>query len=331
MAWTPSQDPWGIAMLASAAVFGIALVVVNARRMAVRPRTGPVAMTGAAVVAFLVCAAMGTLERVRQGPAEPAAATDESPTDEPPTDEPPTDAAAPDAVEAPIQAPGANEESDAAPTEGEPKDGSAAAGAKTPPARNSALEPTEAIPADDAERRAAIRTVLRTARSVYESQRDCKDAKAVGQAWAGVSSIPVGSRSTRVQAVVRRLEACRRQIRWAIAYTVRRGRVAARDDFEDTLKQRLQDAHGIKASVAITGEDHQRLRVASGSFDEAVVGTVVTESLKDELAELGFERIVLAAFKQSWRTPLQPRPDSGYAGDELAPYGLDAKLAFSPE
>lgn len=316
MAWTPSQDPWGIAMLASAGVFGIALVVINARRMAVRSRTGPVAMAGVAAVAFLSCAAMGTLERVRQGPAEPAAATEDPPTD--PATSAPTEAAPP------------LKESDAATDEGEPKSDAAAPDAKTPPARNSALAPTEPMPADDAERRTAIRRVLRAARSVYESQSDCKDAKAVGQAWAAVSSIPEASRNTRVQAVVRRLEACRRQVRWAIAYTVRRDAVAARDDFEGTLKQRLQDAHGINGTVSLSGEDHQRLRVGSGSFTETIAGTVVTPALKDELAGLGFERIVLANQKQSWRTNLEATPESRAVNERLAPYGLDAKLAFSP-
>lgn len=315
MAWTPSQDPWGIAMLASAAVFGIALVVINARRMAVRSRTGPVALAGVAAVAFLVCAAMGTLEQVRQGPAEPVAASEQ----------PPTDASTSD----PVEAAAAPEESDAAAAEGDSENDAAATDTKTPPARNSALEPTKPMPADDAAQRAAIRNVLRAARSVYESQRDCKDAKAVGQAWAGVSSIPQSARSARVQAVVRRLEACRRQVRWAIAYTVRRDAVTARDDFEDTLKQRLQDVHGISGTVSLTGEDHQRLRVGSGSFDEAVVGTVITQSLKDELAGLGFERIVLANQKQSWRTALEPTPESRTVNERLAPYGLDTKLAFS--
>ena len=57
-------------MIASGAMFGISLLVINARRMAVRSRTGPVIATGLAVSAFLACAAMGTLERVAQGPAD---------------------------------------------------------------------------------------------------------------------------------------------------------------------------------------------------------------------------------------------------------------------
>ncbi len=312
MAWIPSEDPWGIAMIASGAVFGISLVIVNARRMAIRSRTGPVMMTGLAAAAFLACAAMGTLQRVAQGPTEPAAASEE----------PAAEAAGPDDT---AQDPPAEDEADAPPAQDD-----AAPDDKTPPARNSALEPTEPLPSDDGERQTAIRKVLRSARSVYESQKDCKDAKAVGQAWAQVAGIPQDARSSRVKAVARKLEGCRKQVRWATAYNVHRDRVAGRDAFEDTLKKRLQDAHSINASIALTGDDHQRIRVGSGSFDEAIVAKIVTQALKDELSGLGFERVVLADAKQSWRTDLEPRPEAEYVAEELTPYGLDDKLTFSP-
>jgi len=312
MAWIPSQDPWGIAMIASGAVFGISLVVVNARRMAIRPRTGPVMMTGLAASAFLACAAMGTLQRVTQGPDEPVAALEE----------PVADAAAPDTTTDPPS----EDEADAPPPEAEdPSDD-----VPTPPARDSALEATPPLPSDDAARQTAIRKVLRSARSVYESQKDCKDAKAVGQAWAGVAAIPQDARSSRVKAVARKLEGCRKQVRWATAYNVHRERVAGRDDFEDTLEQRLRDAHDINASIALTGDNHQRIRVGSGGFDEALAAKIVSQALEDELSGLGFERIVLASSKKSWRTALEPRPEAEYVADALAPYGLDAKLTFSP-
>lgn len=314
MAWIPSQDPWGVGMLASGAMFGISLLVINARRMAVRSRTGPVIATGLAVSAFLACAAMGTLERVAQGPS---GAEQEA-------EDPSVDAATPEPLAAP------EGESEAAPTQGEADAGSPTDGTNTVAARNSALEPTDAMPASEDERAAAIRKILRTARSVYESGRDCKDAKAVGQTWAAVSGIPDDAQSSRVGAVVRKLEACRRQVRGAITYKVHRDRIAARDDFADTLKQRLQEQHGIKGTVAVTGDNHQRIRVGNGTFDEASAGTIVTQAFKDELTGLGFERVVLANAKESWRTDLEPRPESDIVGDELVPYGLDAKLALRP-
>lgn len=315
MAWTPSQDPWGVGMLASGAVFGLSLVLVNARRMAIRPRTGSVLMTGLAASAFLACAAMGTLERVGQGPADAS-----SPTDQP---------AAGAAAEGP--APGTATAEDIPSPDPDTPAEPAAENVETPPARNSALDPTDPLPTDDAARKTAIRKVLRAARSVYESPKQCKDAKAVGQAWAAVAGIPLDARSSRVKAVARKLEGCRKQVRWATAYNIHRDRVGARDAFEDTFKKRLQGAHDINVSIAITGDEHQRIRVGSGGLDEALATKIVTQALEDELTELGFERLVLAATQQSWKTALEPRAEAAYVGDALAPFGLDGKLTFSPE
>lgn len=316
MAWTPSQDPWGVGMLASGAVFGISLVIVNARRMAIRPRTGSVMMTGLAASAFLACAAMGTLERVGQGPKDPAPATDES--------------VATAAAKGPTAVPAQTEAEPPPPDDVEARGDAATNDVETPPARNSALDPTDPLPTDDAARKTEIRKVLRAARSVYESQKQCKDAKAVGQAWAAVAGIPADDRSSRVKAVARKLEGCRKQVRWATAYNVHRDRVDARDAFENTFKKRLQGAHDINVSIAITGDEHQRIRVGSGGLDEALATKIVTQELQDELTALGFERVVLAATKQSWKTVLEPRPESAYVDDALAPFGLDGKLTFSP-
>ncbi len=314
MAWTPGEDPWGIAMLASGAALVTSLLLVNARRMAIRPRTGPVMMTGLAATAFLACAAMGALERVEQDAAD--SSTAEDPAGEPAAPEVSVDAAAADPD---------------APAEDDADSDDAPASVDAAPVRNAALDPVEPFPTGDAQRQTAVRSALRSARSVYESQRDCKDAKSVGQAWAEVAAIPKDARPSRVKTVARKLEACRKRVRGATAYSVRQDRVAARDAFKDDLKQRITDAHGITASIAVTGDGHQRLRVGSGSFDEAMAGTIVAQSLQDELTALGFERIVLAATKQSWRTDLEPRPESAYVADALTPYGLDAPLTLRGE
>lgn len=319
MAWIPSEDPWGIGMLASAAMFVIASLVVNARRMAVRSRTGPVVVTGLAASAFLACAAMGTLERVAQAAPAAPQATEDSPAN--------TAGAAPVGDAAAID----NDPSEATPpAPGALDEGSPTPAPRTAAVRNSGLEPVAAMPTADNERRAAVREVLRTARSTYEDEDDCKDAKAVGQAWAAVATIPQDSRSSRVDAVVRRLETCRRQIRWGIAYRVHRDRVSARDGFVDTLQKRLSETHGVTGSVVISGNDHERLRVGSAAFDETQASTIVTPALQDELAALGFDRIVLASAKQSWRTDLEPRTEASIVGDELVPFGLDDKLVLPP-
>ncbi|MGH1340007.1 MAG: hypothetical protein ACRBN8_00540 [Nannocystales bacterium] len=319
MAWIPSQDPWGVGMLGSTAVFGVSLIVINSRRMAIRSRTGSVMMAGVAATAFLACAAMGTLQQVAQGSTE---ASDASPS-----------AAVPAAVSA---SPTPADEADAGGLEADPAlappNGAEAAPEVEPaPARGSALESLQPLPSPKAERQTAIRKRLRSARTVYESQKNCKDAKAVGQAWAGVASIPADAQSARVKAVARKLEGCRKQVRWATAYNVHRDRVAGREAFEQPLKKRLRDAHDINVSIALTGDNHQRIRVGSGGIDEALAKTIVTQTLKDELTELGFERVVLADAKQSWKTVLEPRPESAYVADELAPYGLDAKLTLGED
>ncbi len=316
MAWSVSGsadwDLWGVVMLAAGVSCVIAWFAVLARRLSLRSTNGPLSLLGLAELGFVGAAVLGTLERVQPS---------ETPAPEP-------------------EAPGTGEEDDTD-REGEvPAPDPATDGAEPPESEGSAqrptalqiggaLDPVPPLPVDASERRAAVRTALRNARLVYEDDASCKDPAAVGRVWAQMARIPEDDRNARATIVAKRLEECRRQVRWAIMYTVRRTRLAAREAFEQTLATRLSEAHDIKTFIKISGKDHERMRVGSGALDDALAEAIMTEALQAELAALGFERIVLATGKQVWRTDLQPRPESDYIDAELAPYGLHRKLEFA--
>lgn len=302
MAWNPGDDPWGLGLMASGAVFGTALLVSLVRRT-----PGPTWATGLGASAFLVCAGLGAMQptstaasSTEAAPEAAAAATPEPTTESPPAKKADEAAAA---AEDPPPPP--------------PKENAVPSMPAPPP-----------LPTDATERRAAIRKVLRNARKVYESEKDCKRPEALGPAWAAVAAIPEDARNARTTAVARRLEACRRQARWATSYTVHRDRVAARDAFDETLSKRMKDRHDLSVSIVVSGKDHERIRIGSGGFDDASIGSIADDALLQELADLGFERAVFASPKKSWKHALKPRAESTYVDDALEPYGLHRKLAL---
>lgn len=305
MAWSPADDPWGAGLLASGAVFGASLLLALVRRT-----PGPTWMTGLGASAFLVCAGLGA--------QQPAPSPDRPATQD----------------GTPTRAADVSDTQPAAPPKPQPKDGPAEPPppepeAEEPPAAPGSAIPTPApLPASGAERRAAIRSVLRNARLTYESDENCKQPEALGKAWAAVAALPEEAQTPRAGAVVKRLEACRRKTRWATTYTVHRDRVAARDAFEDILKKRLSTQHQVTASIVVSGKDHERIRVGSGAFDDATVARILDDALEAELAELGFERAVFASPSKSWKTKLKPQPESAYVDAVLEPYGLHRKLSF---
>jgi hypothetical protein len=318
MAWSPSDDPWGTGMMVSAGLWGLAFIVLLVRRSAGSTPNGAAGLMSLGATGFIACAALGAME-VQPAPNTTASAaasesTAESEPEPKPADKPAADAAPTDAAE---------------PTEAgtEPEPTTETQPSKPPPV---ALPEPDPIPASGPERRTAVRKVLRDARKVYESTKDCKRAEPVGRAWKAIAALPEDTRSERVRAVVRRLEACRRQVRWTTTYAVHRGRVDARDAFVETLKARLAKSHDIRAAIKLTGDDHERIRVGSGSFDDAKVSAVMTDAFKSELAGLGFERVVIARPGQTWKETLDPKSESAYVDDALAPYGLAGKLTLDP-
>lgn len=324
MAWSPSDDPWGTGMLVSGGLWGLAFIVLLVRRSPLRPPpSGAAALMSLSASGFIACAVLGAMA-VQPAPSSASAdAADE------------TNAASTDTKDeeaAPRQPDAPPGEEPTSPDGGsEPTPETAGDEAATPKPKPVALPEPDPIPAAGPERRTAVRKVLRDARKVYESTKDCKRAEAVGRVWKAVAALPDDTHSERVRAVVRRLEACRRQVRWTTTYAVHRGRVDARDAFVDTLKARLAKSHDIRAAVKLSGDDHERMRIGSGSFDDAKVSAVMTDAFKDELAGLGFERVVIARPGQTWKETLEPRSESSYVDDELSPYGLAAKLTLSPE
>lgn len=320
MAWSPSDDPWGTGMLVSGGLWGLSFIVLLVRRSPLRPPpSGAAALMSLSASGFIACAVLGAMA-VQPAPSSASADANEE-----------TNAASTDANDTPEEG-APSKQPDAEPAS--PDDGSeptAGGVAPTSKPKAVALPEPDPIPASGPERRTAVRKVLRDARKVYESTKDCKRAEEVGRVWKAVAALPDDTHSERVRAVARRLEACRRQVRWATTYAVHRGRVDARDAFVDTLKARLAKSHDIRAAVKLSGDDHERIRIGSGSFDDAKVSAVMTDAFKGELAGLGFERVVIARPGQTWKETLEPKSESSYVDDELAPYGLAGKLTLSPE
>ena len=323
MAWSPSDDPWGTGMLVSGGLWGLAFIVLLVRRSPLRPPpSGAASVMSLSATGFVVCAALGAMAVPAPSSAaaedgDPATAAKEASADPATPSKPPSDDPSPSG-DSPVADEGADAKPDATP---EPKS------QPTPVA----LPEPDPIPASGPERRTAVRKVLRDARKVYESTKDCKRAEPVGRVWKAVAALPEDTHSERVRAVARRLEACRRQVRWTTTYAVHRSRVDARDAFVDTLQKRLAESHDIRAAIKLSGEDHERMRIGSGSFDDAKVSAVMTDAFKAELAGLGFERVVVARPGQTWKETLEPKSESDYVDDELAPYGLANKLTLHAE
>ncbi|MEM6290824.1 MAG: hypothetical protein AAGA54_06145 [Myxococcota bacterium] len=321
------NDPWGAAMVATAGVSAVGLLLVVARQVSGRRAAAGGWTLGLGLTAFLGSAALGTLEQVDAAPAAAAEAPVEARAAAPKTA---ADASA-DPV-APKEAPENPAKPDPAPV-GEDPTPAVDEPPPTPPEApaveaGSALEPVAALPSDPAARKTAIRKVLRAAKNVYEDETACKQAKAVGQAWAQIAALPDDAPKARADVVVRRLEQCRRSTRWAVAYSVHRDRVDARDAFEETFADRLETDHGLRAFIKLSGKNHEKMRVGSGRFDDDVIAKIMTEATKAELAELGFERVVFASGKKAWPHDLDVRAEDGYVGDVLAPYGLRNKLSL---
>jgi|GEM_PF-2388460 len=299
-------------MLASGAVYGITFGLMLLRYRSRKDARGAAILASLGGIAFFGCAVLGAMEGTRPAPkpaadpTTPAKVVVADPTPEPtPAQDPPSEPDA-DTPDAPAQ-----------PSEPEPVE--------------PALPPAEALPASGPERRAAIRNVLRNARLVYEDEKDCKSAEAVGRAWRDVSALPAEAHTARVSAVVKRLEKCRRQVRWATTYVVHRDRVAARDAFEKSLGKRLKDDHGINTAIKVSGDQHERIRVGSGAIDDTLASAIMTPAFEKELGALGFELVVLASPKKTWKTRPEIRSESSYVDAELEPYGLHRKLTLQRE
>ena len=299
----PSDDLWGAGMLASSVLWSAALLGVAVRTVARRATDTAAGLLTLGATGFLVCAALGAMQEVATPSSTAAAATAEPE---------PHDAPKPDAE----RGAGPDPRPDTVP--------------EPPRPPSSAIPDAAPLPTDPAERRAAIRAVLRDARGVYEDVDDCKDAAAVGRVWKALDALPEEARTARAEAVARRLDACRRQVRWATMFVVHRDRLAAREAFADVLAERLADAHDLDAQVKTFGNEHERLRVGSGALDEALAGAILTDALEAEAAALGFDSVTLARPGKSWREPLTPRLDAAVVDEALAPYGLDRPLKLSP-
>ncbi|MCR9160466.1 MAG: hypothetical protein ACE37F_27605 [Nannocystaceae bacterium] len=313
MAFSPSEDPWGTGMLVSGGLWALAFLVLLVRRSPLRPPpSGAASLMSLSAIGFIACALLGATAQ----PAEPApgsASADEASAEAESGDQ--------DASPSPDEKTPSGDEATPQPTDA----------AEAPEAKPTvaALPEPDPIPASGPERRAAVRKVLRDARKVYESTRDCKRVEPVGRAWKAIAALPEDTHSERVRAVVRRLEACRRQVRWTTTYAVHRKRVDARDAFVDTLVARIAKSHDVRAAVKLSGDDHERIRIGGGNFDDALVSALMTDAFKDELAGLGFESVVVARPGKTWREALEPRSESAYVDDALTPYGLEAKLTLS--
>ncbi len=320
----PYLDPWGAAMLGAAALGGLALLMVLVSQLAGRRTVVAGWLLGLSLFGFLGSAVAGTLERVQYSAtnAETGAESGEG-VDADGSD---PDGAPHDSGASPPPGADTGESGDSADAEANTKKADAAPSRPPPVAVGSALKPVPALPSDASARKSAIRKVLRDAKLLYENESECKSAPSLGQVWAAVSALPAEAPRSRAEVVTRRLEECRRSLRWSTAYVVHRDRVAARDAFESQLSKRLSKVDGLKTFIKLSGKNHEKMRIGSGKLDDELAASVMTEALKAELTELGFERVVLASGNKTWKTALEPRPESEYIVEALRPYGLHLPL-----
>jgi hypothetical protein len=318
MAFDPAQDPWGAALLATAGLSGLGLLLALVARGLGRSATFGGWLMGLALVGFLGSAVAGAVVRVESTLAaeadpgtESVSATDESDADAPVAeDDVASDDEGDDDDDDDDDADAADEEARAEDPLAEPTS-----------AVGSRVARPEALPSDPAELRSVIRIILRDGKQVAESKNACTDPQQLANMWARISAIPDEAWSSRGNVIVRKLDGCRRKVVWTTLYVVRHERVNGRAAFVSTFEQRLQDS-GKAAAVSVHERNNTRLRVGSQSMTHEEFAAMLEGGLRKELESLGFDRITFSDGSKAETQPLEPVSDQAIANARLEPYGL---------
>jgi hypothetical protein len=350
----PTADPWGTGMLACLVVCGFALLWWLVAVLMRQPARGSGRVMSLGLFGYLGCAVASTAIRVlTPPPAPPPAPTGPAilieakvPID---PDEDPKGAAAEAAARAtkvePAVLPGVTAPVEPAPVEPAPVEPAPvepavveATPSAAPPAPVEAALPVEAAPPVEATPKAATpvplgpptlvaREALRFVDEVSHDADKCIDAKQVAAAARELAGALDGVPRSRVEKAAGKLEGCRRKIVWARTFTIRRNRVEDRERLAETLPKRLRE-QGIAVLVTLRGAAHERIRIGGATLDAAKAKALLDGGLRDELADAGFTEITLADMKTAVKETHAGQSDADLAAAELAPLGLERKLAL---
>ncbi|MEM6993471.1 MAG: hypothetical protein AAF721_23355 [Myxococcota bacterium] len=350
MAFDPAADPWGTAMLGSATVVALAVFVLVAAIMTGTPKRAGARILGVGCFLFLLTAAGGTWDRIVS--AEDVDREANKPRPPPVTIVAPPPPPDPDAGPSPAGSDGAGsggpDDAGAAPTT-PPDPGTAtptaianpppAAGDPPAAAASGSLAPTApavidtspvelaaptALPADAEGKKTAMSTAIRLAKAVAADETDCADPKRVAEAWLSIKSFAADTRGLKT--AVSRLEGCRKRIRAARAYWVRRKRVEARNAYADELPGKLKRDDSY-VFVSVRGPAHERMRIGGKSITAQRVAALIRDGLADELKALGFSEVTFASGKTTTTQKYDSEDDSAVTDKVMGRWGLQSKLS----
>lgn len=353
----PSNDPWGTAMIASAVVVGFALLWVLVAVLMRQPACGAGRLMSVGLFAYLGTAVGGTWAIVsvppppappKLGPpvvigadvpvdpdeskGDPKGAPKTKPGKNPiaPAEPPPSDSKVAPTPTPTTASPTAPAPTAPAPTPA-PATGPTGNEAATPPS------PPADVPATPpaAPQVAAVelgaptltgREALRFVDEVAHDDDKCSDAAQVAAAARELPGALDGMPRARVDKAAVRLEACRRKVIAARAWTLRKAGIAARTTFGDTYAKRVK-RDGISVLVTLRGASKERVRIGGAGLDAATAARLLDGGLRDELIALGFQEIVLANMQSAVKeTPAVPT-DVEAATTELTALGLGEKIS----
>ena len=344
MAFDPAADPWGTAMLAAAAVVALAVFVLVAAILTATPKRAGSRLLGIGCFLFLGTAVGGTWQRIADGDEANAKADVKKPepvkivAPEPPPD--PGDGPPGSEGGATPGAESGDAGADAGDAGADADGGATTQGDPTPTAtvKQSDLAPSEspefdtspadlpavaALPTEAEARDKAIAAVIHQTRQIADDDRRCGDAETVGTAWKAVKALPEDAKGR--SAAARRLDGCRKKIRGARMYWVRRQRIDARNAYATELpgKLKVDDSYVF---VNVRGKSHERMRIGGRSITKARIEALLAAGLSDQLAALGVSEVTFASRDGSRVVKLDVETDSEIADALMGRWGLGEKL-----
>jgi len=176
-----------------------------------------------------------------------------------------------------------------------------------------------ALPTEPEARKKAISAVLRAARNLAADDTQCGDALAVAEAWLTVKALPAGTSGART--ATSRLEGCRKRIKVAKAYWIRRQRVAARNAYGEELPGKLKVDESY-VFVNLRGKVHERIRIGGTSITEARVKALIAAGLDGWFKSLGFAEVTFASGRSNKTYKYEGGDDAALIDAVMARHGI---------
>jgi len=147
----------------------------------------------------------------------------------------------------------------------------------------------------------------------------------VATAWKAVQALPEDAKGR--DAAAKRLDGCRKKIRGAKLYSVRRKRIDARNAYAAELpgKLKVDDSYVF---VNVRGKSHERMRIGGRSITKARIDALLAAGFVDQLQALGVSEVTFASSDGSRVETLEVQPDGEIADAIMGRWGLGDKLAF---